>query len=67
MLFIFLQGIRPQMFKSLIGRGHVEFSTNHQQDVQEYFLHFLEMLEKNERKDQEKLQDLFTFEVHYCQ
>lgn len=51
------------MFKSLIGRGHVEFSTNHQQDAQEYFFHFLELLEKNEKNDQKKLRDLFTFEV----
>jgi len=64
LIFVFiLQGIRPHMFKSLIGKGHVEFSTNHQQDAQEYFLHFLEMLNKDEKKDQTKLQDLFAFQV----
>lgn len=42
-------GIRPQMFKTLIGKGHAEFSTKRQQDAQEYFLHLLNLLEKNNR------------------
>jgi ubiquitin carboxyl-terminal hydrolase 5/13 len=33
------------MFKSLIGKGHPEFSTKRQQDAQEYFLHLLSLLE----------------------
>lgn len=33
------------MFKALIGRGHPEFSTNRQQDAQEYLLHFINMVE----------------------
>lgn len=33
------------MFKSLIGKGHPEFSTNRQQDAQEFFLHFINMVE----------------------
>lgn len=42
-------GIRPQMFKTLIGKGHPEFSTKRQQDAQEFFLHLLSLLEKNNR------------------
>ncbi|KAK3106047.1 hypothetical protein FSP39_011642, partial [Pinctada imbricata] len=42
-------GIRPQMFKTLIGKGHPEFSTKRQQDAQEYYLHLLNILEKNTR------------------
>lgn len=38
-------GIAPRMFKALIGRGHPEFSTNRQQDAQEFFLHFVNMVE----------------------
>lgn len=38
-------GIRPQMFKTLVGRGHPEFSTKRQQDAQEYLLHLLAMVE----------------------
>lgn len=56
------KGVRPQTFKALIGRGHPEFSTNHQQDAQEFFLHFLELLEKNEKEDQIHLKDNFTFQ-----
>ena len=38
-------GIRPQMFKTLIGKGHPEFSTKRQQDAQEFFLHIINILE----------------------
>ncbi|XP_068998551.1 ubiquitin carboxyl-terminal hydrolase 5 isoform X1 [Embiotoca jacksoni] len=40
-------GIGPQMFKALVGRGHPEFSTNRQQDAQEFLLHFINMVERN--------------------
>ncbi|XP_039619727.1 ubiquitin carboxyl-terminal hydrolase 5 isoform X1 [Polypterus senegalus] len=40
-------GISPRMFKSLIGKGHPEFSTNRQQDAQEFFLHFINMVERH--------------------
>ncbi|XP_046375139.2 ubiquitin carboxyl-terminal hydrolase 5-like [Haliotis rufescens] len=42
-------GIRPQMFKTLVGRGHPEFSTKRQQDAQEFFLHILTFIERNSR------------------
>lgn len=38
-------GIAARMFKALIGRGHPEFSTNRQQDAQEFLLHFINMVE----------------------
>lgn len=41
------QGIRPQMFKNLVGRGHHEFSTNRQQDAAEYLLHLFSIIERN--------------------
>uniref|UniRef100_A0AAQ4S7B1 Ubiquitin carboxyl-terminal hydrolase n=1 Tax=Gasterosteus aculeatus aculeatus TaxID=481459 RepID=A0AAQ4S7B1_GASAC len=40
-------GIAPRMFKALVGRGHAEFSTNRQQDAQEFLLHFINMVERN--------------------
>lgn len=39
------EGIRPQMFKSLIGKGHPEFSTKRQQDAQEFLLHLIGVIE----------------------
>jgi ubiquitin carboxyl-terminal hydrolase 5/13 len=39
------EGIKPLMFKTLIGKGHPDFSTKRQQDAQEYFLHIINMLE----------------------
>lgn len=31
-----LNGIKPKQFRRVVGRGHVEFSTAQQQDVEEY-------------------------------
>lgn len=42
-------GISPRMFKTLIGRGHPEFSSMRQQDAQEFFLHLLSTIDKNQR------------------
>ncbi|ESP01113.1 hypothetical protein LOTGIDRAFT_238331 [Lottia gigantea] len=55
-------GIRPQMFKSLIGRGHPEFASKRQQDAQEYFLHLISTIEKSSR-GQANPTDCFRFEV----
>ena len=33
------------MFKSLVGKGHPEFSTKRQQDAQEFLLHLFSMIE----------------------
>jgi ubiquitin carboxyl-terminal hydrolase 5/13 len=38
------------MFKNLIGRGHPEFSGKQQQDAQEFFLHLLTVMERENRK-----------------
>lgn len=42
-------GIAPQMFKSVIGRGHPEFSTSRQQDAQEFFMHLVSTIDRAER------------------
>ena len=51
-LFVFFpleqEGIAPQMFKALVGRGHPEFSTNRQQDAQEFFLHLFTTIDRTE-------------------
>ncbi|XP_074015224.1 ubiquitin carboxyl-terminal hydrolase 5 isoform X5 [Numenius arquata] len=71
-------GIAPRMFKALIGKGHPEFSTNRQQDAQEFFLHFINMVERNCRSSEnpnevfrflveEKLKCLATEKVKYTQ
>lgn len=56
-------GIRPTSFKALIGRGHSEFSTNRQQDAQEFFLHLLNVMEKAFVKDGNNPAEGFQFEV----
>lgn len=44
-------GIKPTVFKSLIGRGHPEFSTKRQQDAHEYLIHLFQLIERNLRTD----------------
>ncbi|XP_074646299.1 ubiquitin carboxyl-terminal hydrolase 5-like [Tubulanus polymorphus] len=56
------QGIRPKMFKSLVGRGHAEFSTKRQQDVQEYLLHLINLIERNSRGSSNPC-DCFRYQV----
>lgn len=58
-------GISPHTFKSLVGRGHQDFSTNTQQDAQEYFLHLLNVLQKNS-KNQFNPGNALKFKVEDC-
>eukprot|EP00828_Plagiopyla_frontata_P031888 TRINITY_DN4168_c0_g1_i5.p1 TRINITY_DN4168_c0_g1~~TRINITY_DN4168_c0_g1_i5.p1 ORF type:complete len:595 (-),score=120.68 TRINITY_DN4168_c0_g1_i5:717-2501(-) len=46
------EGLNLQNFKSFIGKGHQEFSGGKQQDAEEYMLHFLSKLQKNEAPEQ---------------
>ncbi|GFT00664.1 ubiquitin carboxyl-terminal hydrolase 5 [Nephila pilipes] len=57
-----LPGIKPRMFKNLIGQGHPEFSTKRQQDAQEFFLHLISVLERHSR-GRENPADSLKFEV----
>ena len=41
--------ISPRMLRNLVGQGHPEFSSSRQQDSVEYFRHFLEFLNRQER------------------
>ncbi|EAU87111.2 ubiquitin carboxyl-terminal hydrolase 14 [Coprinopsis cinerea okayama7 len=50
---VFQTGIRPAGFKTLIGKGHEEFSTMKQQDSEEFFTHLLTVL----RRDMHKFKD----------
>jgi ubiquitin carboxyl-terminal hydrolase 5/13 len=36
--------VRPASFKSLVGRGHPEFSSARQQDAAEFWVHLLELV-----------------------
>lgn len=44
------QGIRPVIFKNMIGKGHREFSGKQQQDAQEFYLHLLTVMERENKK-----------------
>lgn len=41
--------VAPQMFRSLVGKGHPEFSSGRQQDAAEFFQYFLDTLARAER------------------
>ncbi|KAI0055329.1 ubiquitin carboxyl-terminal hydrolase 14 [Artomyces pyxidatus] len=44
---VFQEGIRPTMFKALIGKGHEEFATMRQQDSEEFLTHLLTVLRRH--------------------
>lgn len=47
---VFQEGIKPTMFKALIGKGHEEFSTMKQQDSEEFFTHLLKVLRQDAKR-----------------
>ena len=47
---VFQEGVRPSMFKALIGKGHEEFSTMRQQDSEEFFTHFVASIRRQMKK-----------------
>uniref|UniRef100_A0A4W3GQM9 Ubiquitin carboxyl-terminal hydrolase n=2 Tax=Callorhinchus milii TaxID=7868 RepID=A0A4W3GQM9_CALMI len=57
-----LQGIVPRMFKALAGKGHPEFSSHRQQDAQEFFMHLVNLIERN-RNGSDDPSDVFRFMV----
>jgi len=42
----FQDGLRPVIFKALVGRGHAEFATMRQQDAEEFFTYLLTSLRR---------------------
>ncbi|KAK0556594.1 ubiquitin C-terminal hydrolase Ubp14 [Tilletia horrida] len=46
----FQLGIRPSMFKALIGKGHAEFATMRQQDADEFLKHLLTQLQSENKR-----------------
>ncbi|KAM6127806.1 ubiquitin carboxyl-terminal hydrolase 13 isoform 2-T2 [Phoenicopterus ruber ruber] len=55
-------GISPRMFKAFISKDHPEFSSNRQQDAQEFFLHLINLVERNP-VGSENPSDVFRFLV----
>ncbi|KAK3861727.1 hypothetical protein Pcinc_032343 [Petrolisthes cinctipes] len=55
-------GVSPLMFRTLVGRGHSEFSTKRQQDAMEYLEHVLKMAACNSAGTQDP-GNCFKFEV----
>jgi ubiquitin carboxyl-terminal hydrolase 5/13 len=47
---IYQDGIKPQMLKNLIGKGHEEFSSGRQQDAQEYIQYLFDKISQGERE-----------------
>ncbi|XP_011293017.1 ubiquitin carboxyl-terminal hydrolase 5 [Musca domestica] len=55
-------GISPAMFKNLIGKGHPDFGTKQQQDAYDFYLHFINLLERHSRNQFNPI-DSLTFGV----
>ncbi|CAI9597587.1 unnamed protein product [Staurois parvus] len=56
------KGITTRMFKAIMSKGHAEFSSNRQQDAQEFFLHLINLVERNSTSS-ENPSDVFRFLV----
>jgi len=56
-------GITPRMFKTLIGTGHREFSSNHQQDALEFFQHLMTTVERDQQKTPGELDPSKLFQL----
>uniref|UniRef100_A0A7N8XBH0 Ubiquitin carboxyl-terminal hydrolase n=1 Tax=Mastacembelus armatus TaxID=205130 RepID=A0A7N8XBH0_9TELE len=56
------KGVSPRMLKSLVSRGHPEFSSNRQQDAHEFLLHVVNLVERNSA-GLENPSDVFRFLV----
>lgn len=50
---VFQEGIRPIMFKSLVGKDHAEFSTMRQQDAGEFLAYLLEVIRRSSKSSGE--------------
>jgi len=50
---VFQDGVRPIGFKTLIGKGHEEFSTMKQQDSEEFFTHLLKVLRRTLKRTED--------------
>nr|CDS26082.1 ubiquitin carboxyl terminal hydrolase 5 [Hymenolepis microstoma] len=48
-------GIRPRMFRNLIGSTCSEFATNQQKDVQEFLAHLFDLVEREVKENKVKL------------
>lgn len=47
---VFQEGIKPTMFKALVGKGHEEFATMRQQDSEEFLGHLVTTLRRHTKK-----------------
>ena len=52
------------MFRTLVGRGHAEFSTKKQQDAMEFLEHILKLTHRNSTRSQDA-GHCFKFQVDY--
>eukprot|EP01006_Ploeotia_vitrea_P016431 TRINITY_DN47089_c0_g1_i1.p1 TRINITY_DN47089_c0_g1~~TRINITY_DN47089_c0_g1_i1.p1 ORF type:complete len:879 (-),score=519.81 TRINITY_DN47089_c0_g1_i1:96-2732(-) len=57
--------VAPKMFRSAAGKGHVDFSTNQQQDAHEYYQHLLSLIQRFEQRNKQaqSVVDLFSFDL----
>lgn len=57
-----VNGIKPTMFKNLVGKNHPDFSTKQQQDAQEFMMHLFNVIERNSRGTSNPT-DVFKFHI----
>jgi len=47
---VFQEGLRPSMFKALIGKGHAEFATMKQQDAEEFMTYLFKVIRTDAKR-----------------
>nr|CAG4714026.1 unnamed protein product [Naegleria fowleri] len=59
------EGIPPRSFKSVVGKGHAEFSTMRQQDSVEFYQYLLQLIEREDKRVgfENSITHLFNFKV----
>uniref|UniRef100_A0A034W439 Ubiquitin carboxyl-terminal hydrolase n=1 Tax=Bactrocera dorsalis TaxID=27457 RepID=A0A034W439_BACDO len=51
-------GISPAMFKNVVGKNHPDFSTKQQQDAFDFYLHLINIIERNSRHEANPVEGL---------
>ncbi|KAL9651603.1 hypothetical protein ABK040_001548 [Willaertia magna] len=60
------EGIPPRSFKSVVGKGHPEFSTMRQQDAVEFYQYLLQLIEREDKRlgtQNSSVINLFNYKV----
>ena len=59
----FQEGVKPSMFKALIGKDHEEFKTMRQQDADEFLKHLIKIIDRAAPGHSDEVTNVFKFSM----